>query len=114
MRWAKRILLPIPFVMAAVLNCLMWASDHYRWQGQHAWRYAFLFAMPWARLLGEIWVPSPRSHVFQVLLAYALVLWIPAALYCGCLWIVLRVVQGWVSLIRQAKDHTPPTPSNSA
>jgi hypothetical protein len=114
MRWAKRILLPIPFVIAAALNFAMWASDHYHWQGQHVWRYGFLFGLPWARVLGEIWVPNPRSHALQVLLGYALVLWIPAALYCGCLWIVLRVVQGWHALLHQAKDRTPPTPSKPA
>jgi hypothetical protein len=112
MRWAKRILLPIPFVIAAALNVAMWASDRYHWHGQHVWRYAFLFGMPWARLLGEIWVPNPRSHVLQVFLGYALVLWIPAAFYSGCVWIVLRIVQGWVTLVAKSKERIPPSSSN--
>lgn len=98
MRWLKAPLLALPFAMAATLNILMWAYDYHRWPGAYVFRYVFLFALPWARLLGEMPIPNPRSHILQVLLGYGLALWIPATLYCVCVWIVLRIVQGWINL----------------
>ena len=101
MRWLKPLLLALPFAFAAALNYLLWAADHYHWRGRLiVTHYAFLFGTPWARLLGELPIPNPRSHFLQLLLGYSLVLWIPAALYCACVWIILRIVQGWLDLFR--------------
>ena len=106
-RWHKRLLLAFPFAVAGALNVLMWTSDRYHWPGLRMTYYAFLFAMPWARLLGEIWLPNPRSHILQLLLGYVMVLWIPAALYYFCLWIIVRVIQGWVALFAKRQDNEP-------
>jgi hypothetical protein len=108
-RWLKARLLAFPFAIAGALNLLMWVSDRYHWHGALVSHYAFFFGLPWARLLGEIWVPNPRSHFLQALLGYALVFWIPAALYCGCVWIVLRVIQGWITLLHAGDRHDTPS-----
>jgi hypothetical protein len=107
MRWFKPLLLALPFAIAAALNVLMWLFSHDPWRGLLVTRYAFLFAMPWARLLGELPIPNPHSHVLQVLLGYALVLYIPAALYGLGLWIILRIIQGWLDLFRQSQKNPP-------
>jgi len=106
MRWLKPLLLALPFALAAALNVLLWASDHYHWRILLITHYAFLFGTPWGHLLGELPIPNPRSHFLQLLLGYSLVLWVPAALYCACLWIALRIALGWVDLFRQRKNDS--------
>jgi len=104
MRVLKPLLLALPFAFAAGLNYLMWAADRYHWRGRLiVTHYVFLFGTLWARLLGELPIPNPRSHFLQLVLGYALVLWIPAALYCACLWMLLRIAQGWIDLFQRSK-----------
>ncbi len=50
----------------------------------------FLFGTPWAWLLDRGWVPDYHHHSMQLLFGYAIILWIPALLYSGCLWLLLR------------------------
>jgi hypothetical protein len=108
MRWHKAVLLACPFFIAAALNVLMVASDHYHWRTAAVARYSFLFGVPWARVLGEIPMPNPESHALQVILGYGIVLWIPAALYSLCLWILYRSVHSWIRLFQADKksDNT--------
>jgi hypothetical protein len=51
MRWVKRILLALPFAVAAVLNACLYAARPLHWRNEHIAGYCFLFAIPWAWLL---------------------------------------------------------------
>ena len=82
MAWLRRILLAVPFATAGVLNVLMLYADRLHLRSQLVAGYCFLFGAPWAWLLDRGWVhPDYHHHRTQLLLGYAIVLWIPALLY---------------------------------
>ncbi len=56
---------------------------------EHIGGYGFLFAAPWDWILERISFLPPLIH--QPILGYGLVLWLPAALYSGCLWLLFRL-----------------------
>lgn len=86
----RRLLLLIPFGIAAVLNLLMAIAGLFHLQ--HLEAYAFMFFAPWAWLLDQGWLPEIHNRWFEAAGAYLFVLWIPAALYSGILWLLLRAV----------------------
>jgi len=89
MGWTKRILLALPFAIASVLNGLMVAADRLHLHREHIAGYGFLFATPWAWLLDSGWFPNIHNRLLMRLVGYAVILWIPAALYSACLWLLL-------------------------
>ncbi len=88
MTWCKRILLTLPFAVAAVLTVLMNLADRLHLHRKHVAGYAFLFGMPWAWLLD--YAPELHNRMLNQVITYAIVLWIPALLYSVCFWCVLR------------------------
>lgn len=90
MAWLRRILLMVPFSIAAVLNVLALNADRLHLRREHVAGYGFLFATPWAWLLDRGWVPDYHRHTMQLVFGYAIILWIPALLYSGCLWLLFE------------------------
>jgi len=89
MIWTKRVLLTFPFIIAAALTILINGDDR-----QHAERnagYGFLFGAPWDWLLDRGWFGHVHSRWLQTIIGYAVILWIPALLYSGCLWALFRL-----------------------
>ena len=84
----KQLLLALPFVVAVVLNVLMLTVDRLHLHRERIAGYGFLFAAPWAWLLDHVWVGNVHSRWMMALLGYTFILWIPAALYSCCLWIL--------------------------
>ncbi len=95
MIWTKRILLALPFAAAAALTVLINVADRLHLRREHIAGYGFLFARPWACLLDRGWFGDVRSRWAQEFIAYAVILWIPALLYSGCLWLLLRGFGFW-------------------
>jgi hypothetical protein len=90
MSWAKRLLVSLPFVMALTLNILTVAAVRLHWYREHIYGYCFLFATPWAWLLDRILLfGNVHNRWFAPLIGYVVILWIPATLYSGCLWLLL-------------------------
>ena len=91
MTWIRRILLASPFVIAAVLTALMFVEDrlHQALNYYVAVAY-FLFVIPWAWLLDHIGHTNLQSPWAEKLSVYIFMLWIPACLYYGCLWLLFR------------------------
>src|SRR5215813_6581452 len=96
MVWTTRLVLLSPFVAAAVLTVLVILCDRLHLRREHVAGYVFLFGAPWDWLLpdhdpfGQV-----QSRWLENLIVYAFLLWIPAVLYSGCLWLLLRSVRLW-------------------
>ena len=88
MRWFKRVVLVVPFVTAAILNILLVVADRQHWRTEHIAGYCFLFGTPWAWLLDRGWVPDYHHYWLRLFSGYAIILWIPATLYSGFLWLL--------------------------
>jgi hypothetical protein len=108
MAWFRRILLTVPFAIAAVLNVLALNADRFHLHREHVAGYGFLFAAPWAWLLDRVWIPDYHHHRMRLLFGYAIILWIPALLYSGCLWLLLRGLAQLVNVGRPARKGTQP------
>jgi len=89
MRWMRWLLFGFPFAIGGVLNTLLLAAERFHWHSEHIAGYGFLFMSPWAWLLDWGWVPSLHNRLLLHLFGYAVILWIPAALYSVCLWLLL-------------------------
>ena len=84
-------LLAFPFGVAAVLSLLVSVARPLHWRSQRLVGYCFLFATPWLWLLngGEFeWI---HSRWLNILMNHLILLWIPAFLYSGGLWLLLRI-----------------------
>ena len=55
MIWARRILIGLPFAIAAILTVLMSVADRLQMHREHIAGYGFLFATRWAWLLDHDW-----------------------------------------------------------
>ena len=105
MIWAKRILLMLPFVVAAVLNVVVAIAPPMHWRSEHLAGYCFLFGTPWAWLLDRGWFGATNSRLLNTILAALIILWIPAFLYSGCIWLIFRFIRfrqvraQWVQMI---------------
>src|SRR3954465_15104633 len=93
MRWLRRIILALPFAIAAVLNVLGVAVDRLHLNREHTAEYVFLFMGPWGWLLDNGWLGNPQSRWLGAIVDYTLMLWIPALLYSVCFWALIRSLQ---------------------
>ena len=93
LRWIKRFLLALPFAIAALLTVLKAYADQFHLYREHIAGYGFLFGAPWAWLLDH---PGLLAHIhnrrLMALSGYVVILWIPAALYSACAWLVFVVI----------------------
>lgn len=71
-----------------MLNVLGLVADRLHLQSEHIAGYGFLFGTPWAWLLDRGWFGDVRSRWMMALEVFLVVLWIPAALYSCCIWLV--------------------------
>jgi len=77
----KRLILSLPFLIAAVV-------DQDRIAG-----CAFLFAAPWAWLIDVLWFYPPfHSKWINAAVAYVFILWVPATLYSVSLWLLFLAI----------------------
>ena len=67
----------------------MVAADRLQLHREHIAGYGFLFATPSIWLLDSMRFRNVHNGWLTPLLGYVLVLWIPAVLYSGCLWLLL-------------------------
>jgi hypothetical protein len=88
----KRLLILSPFAVATVLTVLINVNDRLHLRSEHIAGYGFLFATPWAWLLDRGWFGNVQNRWLETLVGYAVILWIPALLYSGCLWLLLRIL----------------------
>jgi hypothetical protein len=97
MLWTKRLLLLSPFTVPVVLPVLLSLADRLDWHREHIAGYGFLFAAPLAWLLDHDWLNHLQthwhSHWLSRWIGYVILLWIPALLYSGCLWLLLRGIR---------------------
>lgn len=106
MVWAKRFFLTLPFLIAAVLSTLMLVADRFHLYRERIAGYGFLFGSPWAWLIELFGVPNLLHHRrLAIVMGYALVLWVPAALYSGCLWLLLYAI-GYASNRRYRSQNS--------
>ena len=103
MAWTKRFLLALPFAIAAALNVLLLVADRFDLRSEHIAGYGFLFGTPWAWLLDRGWLSHVRTRWVIALEVYSVVLWIPAALYSCCIWLVF----GCLKLISRRHSNQP-------
>lgn len=79
MVWARRLLLTVPFAIAAVLNTLVFVADRFHLNRQRIAGCAFLFSTPWAWLIDLLGPPSLLHHrQLEIVMGYVLILWVPA------------------------------------
>jgi hypothetical protein len=90
--WISRLLLAVPFAIAALFNALMVGS--FPLHLDYIARYGFAFSGPWA------WLPNVpdlmnrlnvHNQWLETLAWYVTLLWIPAVLYSICIWLLLVV-----------------------
>jgi len=89
MTWRSRIILGIPFVIAASLNVLDIIARPLHWRGEHIDGYCFLFLAPWSWLLDNGWIGPVNNKWLDQVIAFTIILWVPALLYSGCLWLLI-------------------------
>ena len=79
----------MPFAAATVLTILVSFGKGLRLTSEQIAGSVFPFFAPWAWLLDRDWFGEVHSRLFESLISFAFVLWIPAALYAACLWLVI-------------------------
>jgi hypothetical protein len=91
-RWISRLLVAVPFAIAALLNAL-WSGSFPIHLNSIA-RYGFLYSWPWN------WLPNVSDHIYRLnvhnqslesLGFYIALFWIPAFLYSLSIWLLLVV-----------------------
>jgi hypothetical protein len=85
----------LPFVVALVLNVLVYSDKH----SKHITGYCFLFATPWAWLLDRDWFfGHATARWVGNLEDLVVILWGPALLYslclCALMWLAGRATHG--------------------
>ena len=63
------------------------------WRSERIAGYGFLFGTPWAWLVDHDWFGRINNRRLEALTTYLLILWIPALLYSGCLWLLFRTLR---------------------
>ena len=91
MIWAERLLIASPLAVAAALNILIKVFDRPSSAAQRIAGYGFAFGTPWALLLDHGRFGNIHSRWLETMISSAVILWIPAFLYSGCLWLLVRV-----------------------
>ena len=94
MIWFKRLLIILPFVMAVFLNILVLISKLLHLNNQHIEGYGFLFGAPWGWLTDRGWFEDVHIKWIKQLVIYLIILWIPACLYSGSIWLGFKTVSG--------------------
>lgn len=94
--WTNRLLVALPFVIAALLNAIMVGVDHLHLRLDYIARYGFVFSGPWNWLVNFADITN-RLNVqnawLRGLILYVALLWIPAVLYSACVWLLLVVLR---------------------
>ena len=93
MVWIKRLILLLPFLIAAALTILMAGADLFHLPLQHMAGYGFMFGAPWAWLIDRGWAPTFHSHWLRAIEGYVFILWIPAALYSISIWLLFLAIE---------------------
>ena len=101
MTWRVRTALILPFVIAGILNVLVIIARPLHWRTEHVAGYFFLFGTPWAWLLDRGWIGSVNNKWLDAAIVYSLILWIPAMLYSGSLWLVIWASRAWAKRINR-------------
>jgi len=93
--WTNRLLIAVPFAIAALLNALMVGVEHLHLRLGYIARYGFVFSGPWAWIVNVADITN-RLNVHNRWLggfiAYVALLWIPAVLYSLSVWLLLVVL----------------------
>jgi len=92
MRWIRRSVMLLPFAFAGIFTTRSLFGDALHLSRHTTEKYGFLFATPWAWLLDHYWFGSPNSRWLETLTIYLVLLWIPAALYSACLWMIMQLL----------------------
>jgi hypothetical protein len=101
MTWFKRFVIALPIAVAAVLTALSRLANPLHLRLEKVAGYGFLFFYPWAWLLDHDWFGHTHRPWLQSLIAYAIILWIPAMLYSGCLALLFRILEVMNGRIRR-------------
>ena len=99
----KRLALALPFAIALVLNLASLLADRFQWNPQEVARLGVLFAIPWGWLLDALPLPATSNHGLALVIGYGIILWIPAALYAGSLWLLLAALK-FIAVRRSARQ----------
>ncbi len=95
----KRVLLLLPFAVAARLTILVSLADTLHLRGQRIAGYGFAFGAPWGWMFERL--PTLQSRFWQSIELYAVVLWFPAVMYCALFWCLLRTIEYATHIRRQ-------------
>jgi len=89
----KRVIILLPFLIAATLTVLTAGADIAHRPTEHLVGYGFIFASPWGWLIDRVaFLPRFHSYALRAAVGYIFILWIPAALYSASLWLLFLVV----------------------
>jgi hypothetical protein len=92
----KRLLIAVPFALAALLNALMLGVEHLHLRLDYIARYGFVFSAPWVWLVNAADIANRLNFQNRWLggfITYVALLWIPALLYSVCVWLLLVVLR---------------------
>ena len=101
MIWLRRFVVALPFAVAAVLTVFTAFADRLHLRLEKVAGYGFLFFYPWAWLLDHDWFGHSHIRWVQSLIAYTVILWLPAILYSACLALLLWIVRPALGRIRR-------------
>jgi hypothetical protein len=94
--WINRLLIAIPFAIAALLNLLMVGVEHLHLRLAYIARFGlFRFSAPWSWLVNLIDIPdhlNVQNPWIRGFLWYVVLLWIPAILDAVTIWISLTIL----------------------
>ncbi len=93
--WTNRLLVAVPFAIAALLNALMVGVEHLHLRLGYIARYGFVFSGPWGRPVNFADITNHlnvQNRWLGGFLTYVALLWIPAVLYSVCVWLLLVVL----------------------
>lgn len=94
--WTNRLLVALPFAIAALLNAIMVGVDHLHLHLDYIARYGFVFSGPWNGLVNFADITN-RLNVqnawLRGFILFVALLWIPAVLYSACVWLLLVVLR---------------------
>jgi hypothetical protein len=93
--WTNRLLIAVPFAIAALLNALMVGVEHLHLRLDYIARYGFVFSEPWIWLVNVADITNRlnvQNRWLGGFITYVALLWIPAVLYSVCVWLLLLVL----------------------
>ena len=93
--WKNRLLIAVPFAIAALLNAIMVGVEHFHLRLNYIARYWIVFSGPWAWLVDFADITNRlnvQSRWLRGFITYVDLLWIPAVLYSICVWLLLVIL----------------------